>query len=99
MSDDDADYAFPHQQVDERRRLDLFADRLDPITIRRVERLGIQRGARCLEVGGEQLIAAGVMSTKQMAELHARINEPDFLGCGFAHIGAWGRRPISRTYL
>ena len=40
----------------------------------------------------EQLIAAGVMTTKQMVELHARINEPDFLGCGFAHIGAWGRQ-------
>ena len=40
----------------------------------------------------EQLIAAGVMTTKKMVELHARINEPDFLGCGFAHIGAWGRQ-------
>lgn len=254
----DADYAFPHAQVDERRPLDLFADRLDPFTIRRIEQLGIPLGARCLEVGGgrgsvarwlcelvggdgrvtatdldtgflaevslpnlevlrhdvltdelpegafdfvharavlmhlparmatlrrmvswlapggwllveecdfglwmgdfdpiwashprawheafpngslsrgramlrqfpqlgltdigadgeldivqpgtplaefyllsqaamaEQLIDAGVMTTKQMAELQKRVTEPDFLGCGFAHIGAWGRQP------
>ncbi len=43
----------------------------------------------------EQLIAAGVMTTKQMAELQRRVTEPDFLGCGFAHIGAWGRQPES----
>jgi hypothetical protein len=36
---------------------------------------------------------AGVVTAKQMAELQARVTEPDFLGCGFAHIGAWGRRP------
>lgn len=52
MSDTPADCAFPHTDGDERRRLDLFAERLDPITIRRVQRLGIPRGARCLEVGG-----------------------------------------------
>jgi SAM-dependent methyltransferase len=23
----------------------------------------------------------------------ARLSDPDFLGCGFAFIGAWGRRP------
>ena len=41
----------------------------------------------------EQLIAAGVMTRKETAGLEARVNEPDFLGCGFAYIGAWGRRP------
>jgi ubiquinone/menaquinone biosynthesis C-methylase UbiE len=46
------DYAFPHSAKDEARRLQLFEERLDPLTIRRVERLGIGRGARCLEVGG-----------------------------------------------
>ena len=25
--------------------------------------------------------------------LEARVEDPDFLGCGFAFIGAWGRRP------
>lgn len=46
------DYAFPHSADDESRRLSLFQQRLDPLTIRRLERLGIGRGARCLEVGG-----------------------------------------------
>jgi SAM-dependent methyltransferase len=45
-------YAFPHTQADERRRLELLAHRLDPITIRRVERLALAPDARCLEVGG-----------------------------------------------
>jgi len=46
------DYAFPHSDADESRRLDLLAQCLDPLTIRRIERLGIGRGARCLEIGG-----------------------------------------------
>ncbi len=48
------DYAFPHTAVDEQRRLELLQDRLDPLTIRRVQRLGLAPGARCLEVGGGQ---------------------------------------------
>jgi ubiquinone/menaquinone biosynthesis C-methylase UbiE len=46
------DYAFPHDAADEARRLELFQQRLDPLTIRRIERLGIGRGAACLEIGG-----------------------------------------------
>jgi trans-aconitate methyltransferase len=46
------DYAFPHSADDESRRLDLFQQRLDPLTIRRIERLGIGRGTSCLEIGG-----------------------------------------------
>ena len=46
------DYAFPHSAEDESRRLDLFQQRLDPLTIRRVERLGLGAGSRCLEIGG-----------------------------------------------
>lgn len=46
------DYAFPHAADDEARRLELFQQRLDPLTIRRVERLEIGVGATCLEVGG-----------------------------------------------
>ncbi len=49
---DAPDYAFPHAASDESRRLGLFQQRLDPLTIRRVERLGIGAGATCLEVGG-----------------------------------------------
>lgn len=50
--DETLDYAFPHAVDDESRRLALFQERLDPLTIRRLERLGIGPGARCLEVGG-----------------------------------------------
>ena len=39
------------------------------------------------------LIASGVMTAAEEARLEARVDEPDFLGCGFAFIGAWGRRP------
>ena len=46
------DYAFPHAAADESRRLELFQHRLDPLTIRRLERLGIGMGAVCLEIGG-----------------------------------------------
>ena len=46
------DYAFPHAAADESRRLELFQQRLDPLTMRRVERLDIRPGAACLEVGG-----------------------------------------------
>jgi SAM-dependent methyltransferase len=52
MAEVSADYAFPHTGADERRRLDLFAERLDPLTKRRVGGLGLPPGARCLEVGG-----------------------------------------------
>jgi len=46
------DYGFPHSAADESRRLELFEERLDPLTERRIGRLGIGRGARCLEIGG-----------------------------------------------
>jgi ubiquinone/menaquinone biosynthesis C-methylase UbiE len=49
---DTLDYAFPHDAADEDRRLELFQQRLDPLTIRRIERLGIGPGAACLEIGG-----------------------------------------------
>jgi SAM-dependent methyltransferase len=52
MADDDGRYAFPHGGADERRRLDLLAARLDPVTKRRVGRLGLAPDACCLEVGG-----------------------------------------------
>ena len=46
------DYAFPHSAEDESRRLQLLEQRLDPLTRRRIESLGVSRGARCLEIGG-----------------------------------------------
>jgi hypothetical protein len=52
MADADGRYAFPHGSADERRRLDLFAARLDPVAKRRIGRLGLGTDASCLEVGG-----------------------------------------------
>ncbi len=52
VSDLAPDYAFPHSAADESRRLELFEQRLDPLTIRRIERLDVPAGARCLEIGG-----------------------------------------------
>jgi hypothetical protein len=46
-----AGYAFPHADGDESRRFQLLEERLDPTTIRRIERLGLVSGARSLEVG------------------------------------------------
>ena len=46
------DYAFPHSAADESRRLQLLEQRLDPLTKRRIQRLGVSKGARCLEIGG-----------------------------------------------
>src|SRR5215471_382017 len=46
------DYAFPHSAEDESRRLQLFEQRLDPLTKRRIQRLGVSKGATCLEIGG-----------------------------------------------
>lgn len=49
--DDATGYAFPHSAADESHRLELFEQRLDPLTIRRIEAFRIGEGARCLEVG------------------------------------------------
>jgi SAM-dependent methyltransferase len=49
---DAQDYAFPHSAADESRRLALLEQRLDPLTQRRIQRLGVGDGARCLEIGG-----------------------------------------------
>jgi ubiquinone/menaquinone biosynthesis C-methylase UbiE len=50
--DEASHYAFPHSAEDESRRLELFEQRLDPLTIRRLEGVGIGSGPRCLEIGG-----------------------------------------------
>ena len=52
MADVPARYAFPHAGADERRRLDLLAERHDPLTKRRIGSLGLAQGVRCLEIGG-----------------------------------------------
>ena len=40
----------------------------------------------------EPMISAGVMTADEAARLAARPGDADFLSCGFAFIGAWGRR-------
>jgi hypothetical protein len=40
-----------------------------------------------------RLIASGVVRPDEASRVIARLDSPDFLACGFAHIGAWGRRP------
>jgi hypothetical protein len=57
-------YAFPHWAADESRRLQLFEDRLDPLTTRRIEHLGIAAGAHCLEIGGGRGSIARWLSEK-----------------------------------
>lgn len=39
-------------------------------------------------------VAAAALCGEEAAALVARPNESDFLGCGFVHIGIWGRRPL-----
>jgi SAM-dependent methyltransferase len=40
-----------------------------------------------------RLIASGVLSSGEASQVIGRLESPEFLACGFAHIGAWGRRP------
>jgi hypothetical protein len=41
---------------------------------------------------GPAAVAGGVLTAGHAAALADRTTEPDFLGCGFVHIGVWGRR-------
>jgi hypothetical protein len=53
-----------------------------------------------LSIGAQaqHVISSGVITADEAARLLARPAEPDFLACGFAHIGVWGRnRPPTRT--
>jgi len=38
-------------------------------------------------------VEAGSLSPDQAAVIVERPTQPDFLSCGFVHIGVWGRRP------
>jgi 2-polyprenyl-3-methyl-5-hydroxy-6-metoxy-1,4-benzoquinol methylase len=49
---DVGDYAFSQSWTDEPRRLQLLEQHLDPLTVRRLGRCEIARGASCLEIGG-----------------------------------------------
>ena len=106
-----AGYAFPHATAGESRRLHLLAERLDPVTKRRIGQLGLadigaDAGLDIVLPGttlaefhrlsmaamSQSLISAGLLTAAEADRLTARLAEPDFMGCGFAHIGAWGRR-------
>jgi hypothetical protein len=84
-------YAFPHTAADDRRRLEgVGADAELDI---------VQHGTPLwefyklsLEATKPPQIAAGVIDEREAMESLARLESPDFLACGFAHIGAWGRR-------
>ena len=41
----------------------------------------------------QRCIEAGILTSAEASTLTARPTDPDFLGCGFAYIGAWGRTP------
>jgi hypothetical protein len=41
---------------------------------------------------GPAAVAAGALTIEQASALVERPNEPDFLSCGFVHVGVWGRR-------
>jgi SAM-dependent methyltransferase len=41
----------------------------------------------------EPLVAAGLMTPAEAMGIVERVEQPDFLACGFAWIGVWGRRP------
>jgi 2-polyprenyl-3-methyl-5-hydroxy-6-metoxy-1,4-benzoquinol methylase len=58
------DYAFPRSSASESRRLQLFEDRLDPLTKQRMEHLGIAAGTGCLEIGGGRGSIARWLSEK-----------------------------------
>jgi SAM-dependent methyltransferase len=74
-------YAFPHTVVDERRRLELLEQRVDPLTIRRFADIGVQPGIRCLEVGGGGGSIARWLSEFVGPDGHVTATdlEPDFL--------------------
>ena len=63
MSGSGPEYAFPHLAADEARRLELFEARLDPLTIRRIDRLDLPKDAGCLEIGAGHGSIARWLST------------------------------------
>jgi SAM-dependent methyltransferase len=42
-------------------------------------------------------IAAGASTAEQAAAMIERASADDFFGCGFVHVGVWGRRPATRS--
>jgi SAM-dependent methyltransferase len=69
------DYAFPQSAPDEARRLQLFEQRLDPLTQRRLDRLGIGAGARCLEIGGGRGSVARALAARVGPSGHVTVTD------------------------
>ena len=44
---------------------------------------------------GPSAVRVGALTAEQARALVERPSQPDFLACGFVHIGAWGRRPTA----
>ena len=61
---DAPDYAFSQSWIDEPRRLQLLEEHLDPLSIRRLSRCEIARGANCLEIGGGRGSIARWLATR-----------------------------------
>ena len=68
--------AFPNGSLSQGRAL-----------LRQIHRLGLSVAATA-----QPLISAGLLTSAEAARFTARLDEPDFMGCGFTHIGVWGRR-------
>jgi SAM-dependent methyltransferase len=51
--------------------------------------------ALSLRALGPRQVAVGALTIEQATALAQRPTQEDFLGCGFVHIGVWGRRPPS----
>jgi hypothetical protein len=61
-----------------------------PVVAFAVTELMIPLAFRSRRAGGHSY---GCEDPEESAALIARLTEPDFLACGFVHIGIWGRQP------
>jgi len=68
-------YAFAHSSQDESRRLELLEQRLDPLTKRRLDRLGIGAGAKCLEIGGGRGSIARALAERVGSSGHVTVTD------------------------
>jgi hypothetical protein len=45
---------------------------------------------------GPAAVEAGALTPQEAGALVELPTRPDFLACGFVHIGVWGRRPTNK---
>ncbi len=97
--------AFPHGSLSQGRALLRQIHHLDLVDVDADAELDIVRPNTSLAEFYRLSMAAlagpsvtsGALAPEQAATLIERPSDPQFLGCGFAHIGAWGRRPSPTT--